>query len=131
MFMNKINTKCIGCKYKNNDICNNEKKCIINDCKYDMADGYFIFEDFNACLTNHEISECVNESIDLDKVKRERKELLIKIYNFLGIEDFMKLFHILTNRCIDAYFDTSIKDSECDYHHCCECWEKCIRELIM
>lgn len=98
------------------------------DCKYELRNGYYIFEDFNFCLTEEEMKQCVNKNIDLDKIRKERLELLLKTYNFLGSEDFMKLQRILNN-CYESFFLKNGVKEECDYHHCCECWEKELREL--
>lgn len=100
-----------------------------------FKNGYYIFSDFNSCLSDLEIAECVNESIDVEKIRSERNNLFIKTYEFLGAEDFMKLVHMLgSGYCALAYFTGDIKKlenrEECDCHHCCECWEKQIRELI-
>lgn len=100
----------------------------MSKCKYELRDGYYIFSDFNFCKTEEEMKLCKNKNVDLDGIRRERLELLLKAYNFLGSEDFMKLQQILDN-CSESYFPTDRLKSECDYHHCCECWEKELREL--
>lgn len=105
----------------------------MNKCKYELRDGYYIFEDFNFCLSELEISECVNESIDTDKIRKNRNELLQKVYDSLGTEDFMRLVHVLSGNCALAYFNDNREEvesrKECDCHHCCECWEKKLREI--
>lgn len=88
-------------------------------------------EDFNFCAYEDELSECVNDDIDTEKIRQERNNLIFEVFNKLGSQNFMRLTDILSS-CVYLYYPDKEKIKECqnfDYHHCCECWEKVIREM--
>lgn len=96
-------------------------------------DGYYRLDqdDFNFCEPEKSLRECKNDLINVDKIRKERSNLLKDIYNYLGIQNFLRATKILGN-CVYSYYPDKEKIKECnnyDIHHCAECWEKVIREL--
>lgn len=100
----------------------------MDKCKYELRDGYYIFEDFNLGESEKDLQKCNNDHIDVNKIREERNYLIKKAYEYFGHEDFMKLIYVL-GHCVEYYFPKDDYKDSCDYHHCCECWEKQIREL--
>nr|DAZ34425.1 MAG TPA: hypothetical protein [Caudoviricetes sp.] len=96
-------------------------------------DDYYILdqEDHNFYASNEELNQCKNDLIDTKRIKFQRDVLLKDVYNYLGIQNFMRLTELL-NRCPYNYYandESKYKKEECDYHNCSECWEKIIRKL--
>ena len=70
--------------------------------------------------------ECKNDLINVDKIRKERVNLLKEIYNYLGIQNFLRATKILGN-CVYSYYLDKEKIKECnnyDIHHCAGCWGK-------
>lgn len=97
-------------------------------------DGYYIYEDHNINIPETDLQNCKNDKIDVDKIRKERTELLKKVHGFLGIKDFMKFVYLIDSCPYNFYTNDDNeyeKPENCDCYHCCECWDRVIREKII
>ena len=58
-------------------------------------DGYYIYEDHNISISETDLQNCKNDKIDVDKIRKERTELLKKVHGYLGSKDFMKFVYLI------------------------------------
>ena len=97
-------------------------------------DGYYIYEDHNISISEIDLQNCKNDKIDVDKIRKERTELLKKVHGYLGSKDFMKFVYLIDSCPYNFYTNDDNeyeKPEDCDCHHCCECWDRVIREKII
>ena len=98
--------------------------------KFNNENKYYIFDNFNNCLSNEEYDNCNNSNLNVEKLRENRNNILKRTYLFLGHEDFMKLIHTTSNCAIWMLLGDREKPN-CNNHHCCECWEKVVREELL